>query len=243
MAWASRYIIVLLVAILSANSWAERLIMGTSDGPPYMIQATETGLDIDIPREVLKRIGYEMDLQFYPFARAMRELQLGKIHLTAPFFVNPPNGIFVSDPHIMYRPTIITRTSIAPLDGFDALKNLSIATFQGAKGYFGKAFVTAADASPSYIEHHDMGKLVSLLVQGRTDAVLLDYWIFNYYLSQSGYPEMRQQLRFHDFIPRVPAAVAFNDKQLRDRFNQGLKAIRQDGTYDKIVKRYSRYEE
>ena len=36
---------------------------------------------------------------------------------------------------------------------------------------------------------------------------------------------------------------AFNDKNLRDRFNQGLKAIRQDGTYDQIVKRYSRYEE
>jgi len=222
--------------------YAEVLVMGTSDGPPYMIQATETGLDIDIPRAALKAVGYDMRLQFYPLARAMRELQLEQIQLTAPFFVNPPNGIYVSAPHIEYRPIVISMQGVPAIKSFAQLGKYKLATFQGAIGYFGKELQQAATVSPAYIEHHDMGKLVSLLVQKRTDAVLLDYSIFNYYLDQSGYPEVRKQLVFHDFIPKVPATVAFHDKGLRDRFNQGLKIIRENGTYDKIVNRYRRFE-
>ena len=235
-------VLLLLVLLISASVRAETLLMGTSDGPPYMIQATETGLDIDIPRAALKAVGYDMRLKFYPLARAMRELQLDQIHLTAPFFSNPPNGIYVSDSHIQYRPIVISMKGIEPINSFEALGKYRLATFQGATGYFGEPLKKASQSSPSYIEHHDMGKLVSLLVQGRTETVLLDYWIFNYYLSQSGYPEMKKELVFHDFIPRVPATVAFHDKGLRNRFNQGLKIIRKNGTYDQIVKRYSRFE-
>ena len=75
------------------------LIMGTSNGPPYMIQATESGLDIDIPRAALEKVGFPLKLEFYPLSRAIHELQIGRIHLTAPFFTNATKGVYISDSH------------------------------------------------------------------------------------------------------------------------------------------------
>jgi len=218
------------------------LTMGTSNGPPYMIQASESGLDIDIPRAAMKKIGFPLRLEFYPLSRAIHELQLGRIHLTAPFFTSAPKGIFVSDPHIEYRPSVITLKTIDEMTDLHQLKDYSIATFQGATGYFGDQFYYSSKQSPDYVEHHDMGKLVDLLMSQRYQVVVLDYWIFRYFLSKSRFAEQLSQIRFHPLLPRVPAAVAFNNEDLRNQFNQGLKLIKEDGSYDEIIQKYQRNE-
>lgn len=216
------------------------LIMGTSDGPPYMIQETESGLDIDIPRAALNRVGFSINMEFYPLSRAIHELQLKRINLTAPFFTAAPEGIFVSDPHIEYRPSVITLDSIENMSTLNQIKRYSIATFQGATGYFGEVFYNASLESPDYVENHSMEKLIDLLMTKRYQVIVLDYWIFHFFLSKSQYSSQLNKVRFHELLPRVPAAVAFNNEALRDQFNQGLRMIKDDGTYDEIINRYQR---
>lgn len=218
------------------------LTMGTSNGPPYMIQESESGLDIDIPRAAMKKVGFPLRLEFYPLSRAIHELQLGRIHLTAPFFTSAPKGIFVSDPHIEYRPSIITLKTIDEMTELHQLKDHSIATFQGATGYFGDQFYYASKTSPDYVEHHDMEKLVDLLMNQRYQVVVLDYWIFRYFLSKSKFADQLSQIRFHPLLPRIPATVAFNNEDLRNKFNQGLQLIKEDGSYDEIIQKYERNE-
>ena len=216
------------------------LIMGTSNGPPYMIQASESGLDIDIPRAALAKVGYPLELELYPLSRAIHELQMGRIHLTAPFFTNAPQGIYISDSHIEYRPSVITLNTINNLQDPSQLKDYSIATFQGATGYFGDSFYKASKLSPDYVEHHDMGTLVDLLMGERYQVIVLDYWIFQHFLAESNFAGQGNRVTFHELIPRVPAAVAFTNPQLRDNFNKGLKLIKQDGTYSRILRQYQR---
>ncbi|MEH6450256.1 MAG: transporter substrate-binding domain-containing protein [Oleispira sp.] len=218
------------------------LTMGTSNGPPYMIQKTESGLDIDIPRAAMAKIGFPLRLEFYPLSRAIHELQLNRIHLTAPFFTSAPKGIFVSDSHIEYRPSVITLTSIDTLKNIAELKDYTIATFQGATGYFGDEFYYASKKAPDYVEFHDMEKLIDILMSQRYQVVVLDYWIFRFFLANSEYADQLDQVRFHELLPRVPAAVAFNNKELRDKFNKGLRMIKEDGSYDAIINRYQRNE-
>jgi polar amino acid transport system substrate-binding protein len=218
------------------------LTMGTSNGPPYMIQESESGLDIDISRAAMAKAGFPIRIEFYPLSRAIHELQLGRIHLTVPFFTSAPKGIFVSDPHIEYRPAVITLNSIDKMHDITQLKDYTIATFQGATGYFGDQFYYASKHSPDYVEYHDMGKLVDLLMSQRYQAVVLDYWIFRFFLSHSKYANQLDQVRFHELLPRVPAAVAFNNAELRNKYNQGLRMIKADGTYDEIINKYQRAE-
>jgi len=214
------------------------LTMGTSNGPPYMIQETESGLDIDIPRAAMAKIGFPLRLEFYPLSRAIHELQMNRIHLTAPFFTSAPKGIFVSDPHIKYRPSVITLTTINDLQNISELNDYTIATFQGATGYFGDEFYNASKNAPDYVESHDMKKLVDLLMSERYQVIVLDYWIFRFFLSKSKYADQLNQVKFHALLPRVPAAVAFNNEELRDKFNQGLRMIKEDGSYDEIINKY-----
>jgi len=216
------------------------LIMGTSNGPPYMIQATESGLDIDIPRAALEKVGFPLKLEFYPLSRAIHELQIGRIHLTAPFFTNATKGVYISDSHIEYRPMVITLNTIAKLQNLAQLKDYTIATFQGATGYFGDDFYNASQHSPDYVEFHDMANLVDLLMSERYQVIVLDYWIFRHFLAESNYKDQIDLITFHELIPRVPAAVAFTNPGLRDLFNKGLKMIKQDGTYLNILAQYQR---
>lgn len=229
----------LSLADLNTNN-TETVTMGTTDGPPYMIQASQSGLDIDIPRAALERVGIKLELEFYPLFRAIHELQAGRIHLTAPFFTDAPNGVHVSDSHIEYRPAIITFNDIPKITRLSELGKYSIATFQGATGYFDDIFYKVSQESPDYLEHYEMKRLVTLLMSKRYQVVVLDYWIFRHYLAQSKYSHLVDTLTFHEVLPRVPAAVAFTDEKLRNRFNEGLEEIKKDGTYQAILDKYQR---
>jgi len=65
-----RMCLVLLLTCPSLAIGTEMLSMATSNGPPYMIQSSGSGLDIDIPREALRRAGYELTIRYMPLARA-----------------------------------------------------------------------------------------------------------------------------------------------------------------------------
>lgn len=215
------------------------LIMGTSDAPPYMIQATNSGLDVDIPRAALARLGYDLKIRYMPLARAEQELRSQRIDLMAPLFVGDKPGIYSSQPHVMYRPTAFSlRERGVAVSSLLDLGDYRMMTFQGATGYFGAEFIEASQRSPAYSEIHNMNKLAQLLFVGRTDLVVLDYNIF-YYLTREWDDVWLKQLAVHDIFPRVPAVVGFHRSKLRDAFNHALQAMRDDGSYAAILERYS----
>jgi len=232
--------------------FAKTLILATSDAPPYMIKATDSGLDIEIPRTALKRVGYDLIVQYMPLARALIQVQTKEADLTAPMFQGNIQGLYLSEPHVMYRPAAFSlRKNKLKINSIKDIGNYEIITFQGATSYFGPIFLEASEMSPSYNEHFDMTTLIKLLYAGRTDLVVLDYNIFYYFRNQTHRepPSIRmnseidafQPITFHDVFLPVPAVVAFHDKTLRDLFNKGLKAIRADGTHAKIIEKYIKY--
>ncbi len=213
--------------------------MATSNGPPYMIQATDSGLDIDIPRAVLSRAGYEVDIRYMPLARAQMEVQSKRVDFMAPFFSDAVEGLYLSEPHIMYRPTAFSLTSNdLELNVLEDLKHFRVHSFQGAKGYFGSDYVNAIALSPHYEERPDMSKLVLSLVSGRTDVVVLDYHIFSYFWNHEIGDNKSHQLRAHSIFTPVPAVTAFNNPDIRDQYNVALQATIRDGTHQKLVKKH-----
>jgi len=74
---------------------------------------------------------------------------------------------------------------------------------------------------------------------GMTDVIIVDLYIFNYYTNMLGNDfNTDQKLDYHNLFPNeIPQYVAFKDKKLRDEFNDALKQLRYDGTYNAIVNR------
>lgn len=237
-------ILLLCLAIYCHVSAAENskgtIIMGTSHGPPYMDRATNSGLDIDIPRAVLERLGYTVEIRYMSLARAQAQLRAKRIDFTAPLFLGDKLGIYSSEPHIYYRPTVFSlKQRQLKINNIEDISNYSITTFQGAGGYFGNTFIKASQKSPRYSELHDMTVLPKILYATRTDLVVLDYYIFHHQLRHMGKVDWKSTLATHDIFPRVPAVVGFHNPRLRDIFNTELASFKTAGGYAKILERYT----
>ncbi|WP_083938321.1 substrate-binding periplasmic protein [Algicola sagamiensis] len=233
---------VLLLLIASPFSFSKELILATSDGPPHMIETTNSGLDIDVVVVAMKHLNHTIKVRYMPLARAMTELQNKRIDIMTPIFLGEISGIFLSEPTIYYRPTAFSlkKRNIKLNQLFD-LGNYCVLTFQGARGYFGEEFVKASKKSKCYTEHHDMSTFPLKLQKAEFfDVVVLDFYIFIHYsgyLSELGRPI--SEVEAHDIFPQVPSAAGFHDQALRDQFNTALKAIKDNGEFSKIIQKYS----
>ncbi len=215
------------------------LTLATSEAPPYMIKDPVGGLDIDTVKAAMEHQGYQIDVIFVSLHRAMAELKAGRADISVPSFTVTANetGLFPGDPHILYRPTVFTlQKDNIRLKTLDDLSNYRISTFQGASGYFGPDFAKVINRAPGYHEHPSMERLIDMLISERTDLVILDYWIFDYYYRKARHD--KPYTAHGDIFPRVPAIPVFNNEAVRNDYNEGLKAIQANGVYKRIMQRF-----
>jgi len=235
----------LMLVILSASASAsasttKEVLMLTDDGPPHMIMASNNGIDVDIAREVLQEMGYTVKLDYAPLKRSMHQVAHKKAHLFLPtFFQEDTSKLFISASIIKYRPTAFSlKKNNFLFNVISDLKGKRLATFQGATGYFGEEFVKVSHYK-SYRELHDMSKLPEMLIKGRVDIVVLDYYIFYYFLQKylRDNPTDTFSIKKIDefsLFPEVKAYVGFHDQKLRNKFNKQLH-IYKSLNKDKIV--------
>ncbi len=218
--------------------------MVSDDGPPHMIAKTQSGIDIDIAKAVLSNLGFETQITCASLKRG-RQLVLNKqADLFLPtFFETDKENIYLSDAFIQYRPTVFTKKHRQySFEKLTDIKNQRVATFQGATGYFGEQFIEMTKQN-YYREFHDMSKLPALLMADRVDVVVLDYYIFYYYLK-----DYEEQLGLNTnvsskvlnfaLIPPVDAYVGFHNAKLRDEFNHALAAFLADKRDQTIIEKY-----
>lgn len=231
--------LVLWCFLISTAKAAEPILVATSDAPPYMIAEIDAGLDVDITRAALKAEGLSMETQYTTLQKAFLAVKLEQVDAAVPFFSGPSKGLCSSDPHVFYTPSVHTLAdSKIRLTDLSQLKNYRVATFQGAKQYFPAAFSQAVDQAPVFYQHSNMKALVTLLLKGDVDVVVLDYNIFHYHLGLLRQKDFYQEVENHPLLAPVTASVLFNNKALCQRFNRGLAKIKANGEYRKILKNY-----
>ncbi len=245
-------ILILLVHSTLSTAYGRDLIMFSSDAPPHMIAASKSGIDIDIVNTILTELGHKVHIEFSPLKRGMEQVKKQEADVFLPtFFQQDSEQLFISDAFIQYRPMIFTlKHRQLTIESFTDLTGLRIVSFQGATGYFGDAFKAATEQA-NYTELHDMSKLPNLLLMQRYDVVVLDYYIFYYFLKMyqeqsalagtelfpliDNYSSLVQR---HDIIPQVNAYAGFNDKTLRDQFNLALKQFISNNRHNQIIEKY-----
>jgi len=234
----------LFLALLSpTHANGNRLILATDDGPPHMVKAKNGGIDIDIVKQILKQIGHDIDIIYVPLERAKLMVSEHKADVFVPTFFQPHNKkVYYSDPVISYKPMVFTlKSSGIAYKSMSDLKNLSIITFQGASGYFGEEFAKLSK-KPDYHELHDMSKFPELLLKERYDVVILDFYIFYYFLKKqlekSNAQYIYKEITSFALVPEVKAYAGFNDEVLRNQFNQQLSIFKQAKSDQRIVEYY-----
>ena len=228
----------------SATQLQGKLRFAIADGPPHVRWLDKSGPGIDIPQLVFRRMGYQLEFRDMSYSRAHMELKSGRVDMAAPVSQDHIDGIYLSDSHFFYRPMAFSLKSRSlSITNIHDLKNFRLCTYQGAAQSIGQDFSNVADSTKEYIELTHMGSLPKVLLADRTDVVIMDYYLYRHFESRARRYgiDLDKLITVHDVFTILPARIAFNNPQIRDKFNQGLSDILDDGSYQELMEEFWNY--
>lgn len=228
----------------AAGAGLEPLALATGEWPPFMSeQLPNGGFVTEIVRQALAEVGATPRLSYYPWARAMAQVQSGPELGSLAWYRNPERErlFHFSEAVFMERQLLFFRrrqplpwTRLADLQG----RRIGLTT-----GYFyGEDLMQAErerlftiDRAPS-----DERSLRKLLL-GRVDAAVVSHEVGRYLLATRFTEAEAIQIGWHArpinegplclIFARQPAGLAW-----RDRFDRGLLALRRSGRVEAIVR-------
>lgn len=215
--------------------------------PPYVIQESNSGLELELLYQALAVKGHNASIHYLPLARTFHELKEGKLDGIINIKDGMVDKVFYSDVAIRYQNCAIslddkdfTINSVKDLDG------KKVVAFQRASILLGEEFTQMAKTNPSYQEQARQIQQVYMLMKHRADVVVMDKNIFKYYLKQAliegklTEAEIKQVAICNRIFPPTEYKFAFLNEQIRDDFNLGLKQITEDGTLNALQEKYRR---
>lgn len=234
-----------LILLLPIGSLvAEPLRVGVSFAiPPYVIKHEGRGIELDLLREAFAGSGYELEFNYLPLERTFRMLEEGKLDAIINVKPGMLNNAYLSQPVLTFHNRVFTLapTSIGRMTD---LRGLRVSAFQRARQILGADFARIADQNPRYEEVARQEGQVQKLLLGRTDAVILEQRVFQYYLAQltreaqSAGRYSTGQVREHDLFAPTRYHFAFRQAQQQQWFDRQLDNMRKDGRYERIFATY-----
>ena len=218
----------------------KKLIMGLDDSFPPMGFRNEqneiVGYDVDLAKEVAKRLGVELVLQPIDWNAKEQELNTGEIDCIW-------NGFTITEErkkNLLFTPPYLKNAQVIVVKGnspVNALKDLAGKT---AGTQAGSASIEAIDDAPEFkaslkglVQYKDFLTALMDLDVGGTDAVVIDLVVANDNINRSGrnFRILNERLGEEEF------GVGFrkNDKALADRVWAILLDMAKDGTVARIA--------
>ena len=229
----------------SASAREVRMIFGLAL-PPYVIEGSASGYELDIVRAALAVKGDTLKPVFASFLLVPKLLgahQADAAQRGAPELVEGKGFYYADQPTVVYHDAAITlKKSGLHLDSIADLKGKKIVAYQGAHQFLGSSFGATVKDNPNYQESSDEKRKLKMLYAGGTQVYVGDVNVFQHYRGQvKGDVDITQPTVIHDVFP--PSGdpthnAVFVDPQLRDDFNTGLKQITASGEYQRIIRNY-----
>lgn len=239
-----RLLPLLLTLPLAAGAATVRMAFG-DNLPPYILVASQSGIEVDIVREALARRGHVLQPLFMPMGRIPLSFTTGKadaIMMDVGQDLRAAGGNYGAAP-VLYDNYMYTlaRRHLAPTTPA-GLDKLYVMSFVGAASRY-PAWFGKLERTERYVERNNQEAQPELLTLGRYDVVVSDRAVFTYYARR----KQRTDPNFH--MPPVdehplPKAdprdyrPVFRDARIRDDFNAGLAWLRKSGRYDAIYAAY-----
>lgn len=234
--------------VLAANSKAndhslKQVKMVASQFEPYSgADLLEGGLINEITAKAFHRVGYNVTFVYRPWKRAVIELKQGRWDgLTGVYHSKKrEHTMLLSDPILMTRGTFyaLKRKNISFSPSSD-LKPYKIAVERGAFFDINLRARKVDTAQTSNLE-----QAIKMLLSDRVDLVLTGNDYMQYNLCHKFSPSEKRQIR--EISPSYISNTVHNaftrntlgSKNIVAAFNEGLKLLKAEGTFDEIVKRH-----
>ena len=235
--------LLLLCCVLGGPARAAELrIIFTKYTPPYVFE-DGTGIVVDIVRTALESSGHKVIPVYVPIERGFKMFADKQVDGTT--IIQESSGLKAeySDNFMQYHNgAFALKSRNLAIRGIADLRDKSIVAFQNADKYLGEDFGRAVAANPRYKEMAQQEAQTQMLLLGRIDIAVMDESIFRYYrlkLIAEKKAEPAQEFVRYDIFPPTPYRAAFVDRKVRDDFNKAIAAMRKDGRYEAIYRKYT----
>lgn len=230
--------------IFTTTGWAKELSVAVGwTKSPYVIEATDSGYEIELIRHIFDTMGHQVSFVYVPYGRSYDLVKAGSVDaamtLNANIDVSPAH---LSDVYIEYQNVAVSLTKLGVhLEDISDLKDLTIVGFQNASKVLGEQYLNATKLSPTYIELPDQIRQVKMLYENKTQVVVMDVNIFIHISESLSTSSTLPDVSIHDVFPRTGYRMGFLDAELSNQFNQALAAYKQSESFAKLLKKYALY--
>lgn len=233
-----------LLSSLASNQVlsAELKIIFSKYTPPYVFE-DGAGIVVDIVRTALAANGHTVKPVYVPIERGFKMFADKQVDGTT--IIQESSGLKAeySDNFMQYHNrAFVLKSRNLNIRNLADLKDKSVVSFQNADKYLGEDFARAVANNRRYKEMAQQEAQTQMLLLGRIDVAVMDESIFRYYrqkLIAEGKADPAQEYIGYDILPPTPYKAAFTDRKVRDDFNKAIAAMRKDGRYDAIYRKYT----
>ena len=238
----ARFKLLLLCCALAGPACAAELRIAFGKyTPPYVFE-DGTGIVVDIVRTALEASGHKVTPIYLPIERAHKMFAEKQVDGTT--IIQEASGVKAEySVHFMqyHNRAFALKARNLAIRGLGDLGDKSVVAFQNANKYLGEEFGRVAAANPRYKEMAQQEAQTHMLLLGRIDVAVMDESIFRFYrtkLVAEKKAEATQEFVGHDIFPPTPYKAAFVDRKVRDDFDRAIAAMRKDGRYEAIYRKY-----
>lgn len=236
-------ILTLLLITTTQLAFARTIRVGTTISmPPYLYEESFTGIEVELIKEAfLSQIDVEFKHVDSSYKRAVKLLENQDIEV----IVSNKNNKFyqsfkshhISNIFLHYIDCIITlKEKGLKVNSVKDLSEKRVWAFKSAKRTLGDEYARAVEKSIQYTESSDQLLQAEALIKNRIDVAISDRNIFLSQAIKEGI--YKDKFSFFKLTSKTPRVLRFKDKKLRDIFNKGLKEIKRNGKYQKILRKY-----
>lgn len=227
-----------LVCSFSIFAQARTITLLSIEYPPYTGRSLpQEGIITAITRAAYKRMGYEVDIQYQPWARAIQEVKKGKFAGVLDVWYSAGRTEFLaySKPLLLNEIGFYARTNRqVDVRNLSKLGNLTIGKVRGNLDP-----PNIASAHLRFDEAVDDTNNLLKLAAGRVDLVLMDKHVADHILANQLKNLRTELVWLKPPVYRFWLYVAFSknspnwERYLVD-FNTGLAMIQEDGTLEQL---------
>jgi polar amino acid transport system substrate-binding protein len=209
--------------------------------PPYVIQADDSGFELDLIRNILKKMGKSTKFVYTQFGHSSKMLEVEEVDAVMTTNQNVFSDISkLSDAYITYQNVAISlKQSNITINTIEDLANFSIASFQKADKVLGQVFADAVDKSPLYMKIADQSQQPGLLLKKRAEVLIMDINIFKYFAGELNVNDINGQFVFHQIFPETHYKMAFKNKKYVRIFNDTFAEYKQTDDYLFLRNKYN----
>ncbi len=193
------------------------------------------GVFPEVVREIERRTGHRINMNFAPFARVDRELQSGNQDCTI-LVTGEKRSVFVEEGALVsYHPIGVIARKGVKLKTYDDLAPLTISVLRGA------AMTPEFESDSSLNKEFDTDYLIGLrkIAHGRLDAIAGAVPTIRFLASQEGHAEhLGEELILADVPLVLQCAKKSSKLPYMSSLNDAVEAMKKDGTLDEIKDKF-----